>query len=593
MRFRAATLALITFLSACSDSGGSDDAGAGGTDVRLPDIREPDTADEPIVIDTGHDSRPEEPAFVGSDDGEPCAEDAECIGGSCLPDPNWPDGYCSTSPCSLDTDCSVGDTICAAHDGVSLCAMLCDEADACREGYRCVPATGRAERVCLPGTDPVGAVDGEACIEDADCLGGTCLREPDWPSGYCTSTGCVTFEDCARGEEDNRCLVQPTSMNFCVRICNAHELCREGYFCQAIGGGVGFCAPDGRTERPEPTPVGEHPFDLVCQTGTPGEYTIEYEIPEGTTAYMITPLAADLGTLSPLHIEGPDELLIDLHDANDFQLAPSILFGFVNPIIVPAIADFADQVRAGPHQLVVDANSGQICSYLLTESSTGTTLDLNVHLVGVPGVTAATAPSDPTFQEMFQEFETIYAPAGILLGNIRYIDADDDTTSAYQVIRSQYDAEELVSTSQVPETLGGALTLNVFFVRGFSFRDGSGVIGISLGLPGTAGLHGTRSSGVAFTTEFLGGEIPGQGNGNRYTGVVLAHEIGHYLGLFHTTEQFSAGFDPLDDTPECLRNFPNGCPDLQNLMFPLAGIDHQDVSAGQSWQIGVNPLTKP
>ena len=31
----------------------------------------------------------------------------------------------------------------------------------------------------------------------------------------------------------------------------------------------------------------------------------------------------------------------------------------------------------------------------------------------------------------------------------------------------------------------------------------------------------------------------------------LLHETGHFLGLFHTTEQEGADFDPLTDTPKC------------------------------------------
>jgi len=32
---------------------------------------------------------------------------------------------------------------------------------------------------------------------------------------------------------------------------------------------------------------------------------------------------------------------------------------------------------------------------------------------------------------------------------------------------------------------------------------------------------------------------------------ILVHEIGHYLGLYHTTESTGTEHDPLSDTPEC------------------------------------------
>lgn len=57
---------------------------------------------------------------------------------------------------------------------------------------------------------------------------------------------------------------------------------------------------------------------------------------------------------------------------------------------------------------------------------------------------------------------------------------------------------------------------------------------------------------------------------------VLAHETGHWLGLFHTSEvAFLGHHDFASDTPQCASNIlpvENGkeCPDRSNLMFPAA-----------------------
>lgn len=125
-----------------------------------------------------------------------------------------------------------------------------------------------------------------------------------------------------------------------------------------------------------------------------------------------------------------------------------------------------------------------------------------------------------------------------------------------------------------------------------------GAIGISMGLPGPAGLHGTPASGVVFTSEYMGRSVPSRFDntdvdGNLFTGLIIAHEVGHYLGLFHTTEQQGRGADPLDDTPECDGgDFPQDCPDLNNLMFPLAGDGHTEITPDQTYMMEVNPLTK-
>ena len=48
----------------------------------------------------------------------------------------------------------------------------------------------------------------------------------------------------------------------------------------------------------------------------------------------------------------------------------------------------------------------------------------------------------------------------------------------------------------------------------------------------------------------------------------------------------------VDDTPECRDGFPDGCPDLGNLMFPLARSQNAGLSPLQISVVRANPLSK-
>jgi hypothetical protein len=451
---------------------------------------------------------------------------------------------------------------------------------------------------------PVGAPDGEACGSDADCAGGTCIVSEGWPDGYCTTVGCAQRTDCARGEGDsvdNRCLRGRTAdESICVRMCDSPDDCRKGYACSPLGNGQSICYPDPSTPIEE---LEAYPFGITCQDNPGSQVTIRYTTQPTTRAYMVVPLARDRGTLQPRSIALPSMQTINLRGANAFQLVASQLFGWLSPTIVPAAPQFAAQLEAGQHSFLLNTNSASVCHYVLEESTPGTTLDINVYLVGVPGVTPQNVGNSAAFQKVFQTFNELYASAGVQLGQIRYYTLTEEEQAAYQIIRSEQDTAELVATSKLMEnaTRDDALSLNVFFVRAMGGQLGrQGVLGISLGLPGPAGLHGTEASGVIFTSEYMGQQFrdPTTGqvvDGDAFTGIIFAHEVGHYLGLFHTIDGDGGrgtSYDPLDDTPQCTRGFPDGCPDINNMMFPLAGITHREISAGQAWMIQVNPLTK-
>lgn len=162
-------------------------------------------------------------------------------------------------------------------------------------------------------------------------------------------------------------------------------------------------------------------------------------------------------------------------------------------------------------------------------STTTGTLDLNVWLAQGLSVDAASAPTDATLQAVLARLDQILEAQGVSLGAITYYDVNDPT----------YD---FVTNAEFPGLLrlsSGAAErrLNLFFVRE---AIGGGVVGVAGTIDGPQ-ANGTGVSGVMSV---------GEGFSASTIGLVAAHEIGHFLGLYHTVEQ-SGTHDFVDDTAEC------------------------------------------
>ena len=76
-----------------------------------------------------------------------------------------------------------------------------------------------------------------------------------------------------------------------------------------------------------------------------------------------------------------------------------------------------------------------------------------------------------------------------------------------------------------------------------------GALGEAGGVPASL-APGTPSHGVVLALERYRDH---EGFDAQSAGEAVAHELGHYLGLFHTSEMGGGPHDPLADTPECRR----------------------------------------
>jgi hypothetical protein len=120
--------------------------------------------------------------------------------------------------------------------------------------------------------------------------------------------------------------------------------------------------------------------------------------------------------------------------------------------------------------------------------------------------------------------------------------------------------------------------------------------GYSMGLPGPY-AHDRGTSAVMVSTELYSGgngelDAPGLASS-------LAHEIGHYLGLYHTSERNGSNHDPISDTPECESEFSCSDDFRRNLMtssFWLQGGPpsfRNRFSEGQGKIMRGHPLCEP
>jgi hypothetical protein len=100
------------------------------------------------------------------------------------------------------------------------------------------------------------------------------------------------------------------------------------------------------------------------------------------------------------------------------------------------------------------------------------------------------------------------------------------------------------STTSALVSQGVTEGVNLFFIEDYSY---SGSLGNAAGIPGSMGIANSWN-GVLIS---LNAHKSGSTLESQLLGETAAHEMGHQLGLFHTTESNGIDFDILTDTAEC------------------------------------------
>lgn len=464
--------------------------------------------------------------------GPECAIDAECpvpghacVAGRCV-DPTADGGtpQADGQPCGADAECASG--ICLPPDRGGVCTQPCTTPSSCiaivEFDSTCAPVArwdGMAS-LCVP-FDGLGAALGGACSVDGDCQSRTCA------SGQCTEP-CLDAEACLSGQ-----------------ICGG----------VAWGGGTftgcGY-EPDGGLLEID---LGTHELEAGYPTST-----LTFATPPGSVSVT---LRAQVVSGDPLPISFVDvhdprtDTIFDLETVYAWMDTPIRWLPYAPDEAIAMLVPNATAERVayvpGRHDVRVlalsrtDGDTGRATvrvSALVKRAPGGTvsagTLDLDVYLVGV-GVSAAAAPTNTRVRAAIDRFAALMRTAGIDLGAVQYLDVSSADATRYQVIDStDGPASELAGLFRL--TAGRTGRLSVFFVRSINGgSSGFNTLGIAGGIPGPSGIPGTSQSGVVVTFD------PTTDGSAAFGGFIMAHEVSHFLGLYHVTEQGRAcgpGEDP-------------------------------------------------
>ncbi|HIC07173.1 MAG TPA: hypothetical protein EYO68_04870, partial [Candidatus Lambdaproteobacteria bacterium] len=274
--------------------------------------------------------------------------------------------------------------------------------------------------------------------------------------------------------------------------------------------------------------------EITQTVGSDGLLAGFFVVPEDGVSFLLSIFLGSNYNIKFYSLTDPDgtDILSASSTPNLYNEASGRLgsSGYAN-VLVPQSPDFT--AKAGTWTFKAKNNDRVKLTLRSGTVSASTTIVVQPYITG-------TTRSAGDLSAALSVMSSIYSANGITL-------TINDTITISDTQYAEVSGTFTNSTTSALVSQGVTEGVNLFFIEDYSDSEH---LGNAAGIPGSMGIANSWNGVlISLTAHATGSTLVAQ-----LLGETAAHEMGHQLGLFHTTESGGTVFDILTDTAECLNS---------------------------------------
>ena len=305
--------------------------------------------------------------------------------------------------------------------------------------------------------------------------------------------------------------------------------------------------------------------EITQTVGGDGYYAGSFDVPANGISFILSSFKDNNASTAFYSLSDPDETDIlsasstpNLYGAASGSLGST---GYAN-VLVPQSPSFS--AKAGTWTYKAYNNDSVKLALRSGSIPSSTTIVVQPYITGT---TWAAGDLSAALSVM----SSIYSTNGFTL----------TINSTITISDSQYAAVSGTFTDSTTSALvsqGGTAAVNLFFIEDYT-GSWSEILGNAAGIPGSMGIANSWNG----VLNSLSAHATGTTLDSQLLGETAAHEMGHQLGLFHTTEQGGTEFDIISDTAECPKSSRDNDSNGQMSAEECEGYGAENVMFWRAW----------